>query len=180
MKTCPVCNTSVFDDMKACYGCMHRFDEETPPGTFEAASPLTPEPPIDEPLAPTSLFDQGRFGQANATGSHRSYTGQEADEHARAFDRSPLPPMAMDSDLEPARWNEDNDIALRAQHSPLARERASALDADPMLKESGDGRWKVRLEVRVASSPAQVWSAEFSPSVFTPVESLAAQDCTVS
>ena len=31
MKTCPVCNARLFDDMEICYGCMHRFSgEETP------------------------------------------------------------------------------------------------------------------------------------------------------
>lgn len=28
MKTCPVCQGNVFDDMNTCYNCMHRFDEE--------------------------------------------------------------------------------------------------------------------------------------------------------
>ncbi|WP_165172007.1 hypothetical protein [Adlercreutzia sp. ZJ242] len=25
MKTCPVCKTTLFDDMDVCYGCMYRF-----------------------------------------------------------------------------------------------------------------------------------------------------------
>ena len=29
MKTCPICNAQVFDDMDVCYGCMYRFDRET-------------------------------------------------------------------------------------------------------------------------------------------------------
>lgn len=28
MKTCSVCNATVFDDMDVCYGCMHRFEED--------------------------------------------------------------------------------------------------------------------------------------------------------
>lgn len=26
MKTCPVCQATLFDDMGVCYGCMHEFD----------------------------------------------------------------------------------------------------------------------------------------------------------
>ena len=25
MKTCPICNTTLFDDMEVCYGCMYSF-----------------------------------------------------------------------------------------------------------------------------------------------------------
>lgn len=28
MKRCPVCNARCFDDMKICFGCLHRFDDE--------------------------------------------------------------------------------------------------------------------------------------------------------
>ncbi len=28
MKQCPVCNTSIFDDMDVCYGCMYQFDNK--------------------------------------------------------------------------------------------------------------------------------------------------------
>lgn len=29
MKICPVCGATVFDDMDVCYGCMHRFGEDS-------------------------------------------------------------------------------------------------------------------------------------------------------
>lgn len=38
MKTCPVCKTTLFDDMEVCYGCMHRFDIENDDGEVVAAS----------------------------------------------------------------------------------------------------------------------------------------------
>lgn len=28
MKICPVCKSTLFDDMDVCYGCMHRFEGE--------------------------------------------------------------------------------------------------------------------------------------------------------
>lgn len=39
MKTCPVCNATVFDDMDICYGCMHRFDDSE--AAANMASPIT-------------------------------------------------------------------------------------------------------------------------------------------
>lgn len=30
MKTCPVCQGKVFDDMDTCYNCLHHFEEEVP------------------------------------------------------------------------------------------------------------------------------------------------------
>ena len=38
MKTCPVCKTTLFDDMEVCYGCMHRFDIENDDGEVVVAS----------------------------------------------------------------------------------------------------------------------------------------------
>lgn len=28
MKTCPVCHTTLFEDMEVCYGCLYRFGSE--------------------------------------------------------------------------------------------------------------------------------------------------------
>lgn len=29
MKVCPICHARAFDDAKVCFGCMHRFGEES-------------------------------------------------------------------------------------------------------------------------------------------------------
>lgn len=28
MKTCPICGSTIFDDMDTCFGCMHRFQDD--------------------------------------------------------------------------------------------------------------------------------------------------------
>lgn len=38
MKVCPVCKTTLFEDMEVCYGCLYRFGSE--PALEKAASNL--------------------------------------------------------------------------------------------------------------------------------------------
>ena len=174
MKTCPVCKTSVFDDMDACYGCMHRFDEPQ----SASGERFAPAPEPSPPVASRSLYDEGRFGQ----------TTWKPEPLMRPLPGDAGGPGGGDTELamgcaggaQPlAGWNDEGDLAVRAQHWARTKE-PNELGAEPMPEETADGRWKVRLEVRVASSPPQVWSAEFSPSVFAPASALGTQDCSVS
>lgn len=57
MKTCPVCQATLFDDMNVCYGCMHEFtsklegreaSKEMPPQAQEGVAP-TLQVPLLEP-----------------------------------------------------------------------------------------------------------------------------------
>ena len=59
MKTCPVCQATLFDDMDVCYGCMHEFtsklegreaSKEMPPQAQEGVAP-TLRVPLPEPQA---------------------------------------------------------------------------------------------------------------------------------
>ena len=46
MKTCPVCHAVAFDDAAICFGCLHRYDEDS-----EASAPTMPLAPV-EPAGP--------------------------------------------------------------------------------------------------------------------------------
>ena len=38
MKVCPVCKSRCFDDMKICYGCMHKFEDDCPTEMISVAT----------------------------------------------------------------------------------------------------------------------------------------------
>ncbi len=46
MKVCPVCKTTLFEDMEVCYGCLYRFGSE--PALEKAASDLNEAAPLRE------------------------------------------------------------------------------------------------------------------------------------
>ena len=50
MKTCPICNTTLFDDMETCYGCMYSFGSK--PELERKAREAADETTVIAPVAP--------------------------------------------------------------------------------------------------------------------------------
>lgn len=58
MKTCPICNTTLFDDMETCYGCMYTFG--TKPDLEAKAQEAKSETHVMQPVpaAPASVAEE--------------------------------------------------------------------------------------------------------------------------
>ena len=59
MKTCPICKSRCFDDMAVCYGCLHRFDEETAGSRVCASGVSGACEPIDLPADEVRAVSRG-------------------------------------------------------------------------------------------------------------------------
>lgn len=64
MKTCPICNTTLFDDMDVCYGCMYSFGskpelERKAQEAASASAPVTEAIERAETVHPLAVPAQG-------------------------------------------------------------------------------------------------------------------------
>lgn len=64
MKTCPVCQATLFDDMDVCYGCMHEFTSNPDEREASKEAPLQAQkdaaPTLRVPLLEPQLQPQAR------------------------------------------------------------------------------------------------------------------------
>lgn len=73
MKICPVCESTLFDDMDTCFGCLYRFGSDP---ALEAARSAKAVPwPVDggEGECAASRGGEGRFCRPHRPGDERSW-----------------------------------------------------------------------------------------------------------
>lgn len=101
MKTCPVCQATLFDDMDVCYGCMHEFGPGEPT-QLPMASPREPNP-ASEAAPPIPLAAQP---------VEESVAGR----HARPCDEDS--PRERREGVKPADFPWTVRFEMRSQHDP--------------------------------------------------------------
>lgn len=136
MKTCSVCNATLFDDMDTCYGCLHRFDAEyssfgaeLPNSTAasEEASPL-PEPfYTDSPYEDAFLETYGPF----------------------------------ESFCIPYYTNGEDDSAPYWATSEPSQATSTRLNGTGKEPVPNKGAWKLRIELQCNGSTERTWVMDF-------------------
>lgn len=93
MKTCPVCQSSAFDDAKVCYGCMYRFDDEVEASASCADAELEPEQ--EDAVTPIEIESSvGSTPVGNVMHSAAPRTAGSAGEYGPAFFIKMTPALA--------------------------------------------------------------------------------------
>lgn len=92
MKTCPICNTTLFDDMETCYGCMYTFGSK-PELEAKAHKPSAPE------AAETKVIEPVPVGAAAASAAPAAV--QPAAPHSAASAAKPGPAAAVPGESMP-------------------------------------------------------------------------------
>ncbi|MBR5260384.1 MAG: hypothetical protein IKV48_07975 [Eggerthellaceae bacterium] len=119
MKTCPTCQTPVFDDMPRCFSCLFNFEDAS---NLDESFLSVDDPP---PLAHLRKTPDGTEGRT---------------------------PIQQNAEMAPCLTSQIDtpDIKQEAQ-------------AQIQPRRVPPGEWVLRLEIRSAENPAQVWSMELSP-----------------
>lgn len=162
MKTCPVCNSTCFDDIDTCFGCMHRFEDDLFVGSEEAT---LAEPPqhLEIPLVTIedrieeSCVESASFGDTGFESSNFEETSFEGARFIKPVFPGAVQPEPMRSEpmraelvkTEPLRVEVKQVETTHAGAKHAKTERVETMQAEPEVLSFSKG------DVRLAQNEAR-------------------------